>query len=286
MTVRTHENRKVLFYDDLLRAKTVLIHCMSIANELQHPVIENLSKVQAALGARLGRDVFIYSLSVDPENDTPRALKAFAEKHGARPGWLFLTADAGTVMLLQGRLFAREAGHSHGAVEDCSLSMIRYGNEAAGLWGTAPACADPVAIAERVSWVTPSPFTSGARAAGPPRRKGPLPLAALAVALGLASQIPSTSQVAANTMCPVPNPQDQPCAGTGKHPAPQPKPVGACVTKIDNITFNVVTGKSCFPESDPFLDPPGTNFLPTLYTDLRSADSTSIPNTLPSTPAI
>ncbi|HXM71228.1 MAG TPA: hypothetical protein VN970_08840, partial [Thermoanaerobaculia bacterium] len=38
--------------------------------------------------------------------------------------------------------------------------------------------------------------------------------------------------------------------------------------------------------SKPFLDPPGTNFLPTVYTDLFDSAGHAIPNTLPSTPTV
>src|SRR5438046_6505607 len=74
--VHTHDGQKALFYHDLLRGKTLLINCMSVKNEAQYPVTANLVKVQELLGERLGRDVFMYSLTVDPEADTPRVLRA------------------------------------------------------------------------------------------------------------------------------------------------------------------------------------------------------------------
>ena len=72
----THEGQRALFYDDLLRGKTVMINCMSVAHDAVYPTIDNLLKVQQALGDRVGRDVFMYSLSVDTENDTPEVLRA------------------------------------------------------------------------------------------------------------------------------------------------------------------------------------------------------------------
>ncbi len=50
--------------------------------------------------------------------------------------------------------------------------------------------------------------------------------------------------------------------------------------------INICTGTSLFPQSLPFVDPPGTNFLPTVYTDLLDSKGTPIPHTLPSTPTI
>lgn len=172
VVVETHEGRRALFYNDLLRGKIVLVNCMSIGGDVLNPVTANLVRVQRLLGERAGRDVFMYSITLDPERDTPRALAAFAERHGVKPGWLFLTGKPDAIDALRGRLFAGGAGHgrAHGRApqEDCSLGLIRYGNEAVGLWGAVPARTDPGQIVERFSWVSPR-----APSAGPPRRRGP-----------------------------------------------------------------------------------------------------------------
>jgi protein SCO1/2 len=173
VVVHTHDGRKALFYHDLLRGKTVLLNCMSVKNEAKYPVTANLVKVQQLLGERLGRDVFMYSLTVDPENDTARVLRAFAEKFKVRPGWSFLSAKIEDVQTLRGRLFAHDAAHSLGATEvrDCSMGLVRYGNEAVGLWGSVPAKADPEWIVKRLSWVESRPSAPALEAF---RRRGPV----------------------------------------------------------------------------------------------------------------
>lgn len=175
VVVVTHEGRRALFYNDLLRGKTVLVNCMSVANEAVYPVTANLARVQRLLGERAGREVFIYSVTVDPEHDTPRALAEFADRHGVGPGWLFLTGTPDTIGLLRARLFADAGGHAHGhgPKRDCSLGLVRYGNEAVGLWGSVPSKSDPEWIVRRLSWVSPRAHTSDA-----PRRRGPSPLLA------------------------------------------------------------------------------------------------------------
>jgi hypothetical protein len=59
------------------------------------------------------------------------------------------------------------------------------------------------------------------------------------------------------------------------------------ITKEGDVII-VTTGKSLFPEPDesPFELPPGTNFLPTVYTNMFDASGKEMPNTLPSTPTI
>jgi protein SCO1 len=172
VVVVTHEGRRALFYNDLLLGKTVLVNFFSIAGEPATGVTANLARVQPHLGERLGRDVFFYSITTDPERDTPAALADFARRHGARPGWLFLTAEPEDLDALRGRFFVdagMPAGH-HGAAEDCSVGMVRYGNESIGLWGAVPHRAEPDWIARRIDWITPK-----SPAAGPPRRRGPVP---------------------------------------------------------------------------------------------------------------
>ena len=175
LVVETHEQQKALFYDDLLRGKTVLINCMSVTNDAVYPVTANLARVQRLLGERVGRDVFMYSLTVDPEHDTPRVLQAFAGRYGVGPGWLFLTGHAAVIQTLRDRLFARADGHDHGAgpVQDCAMGLVRYGNEAVGLWGAVPAKTEPEWIVRRLAWVE-----ARQPALGPPKRRGPMVLVA------------------------------------------------------------------------------------------------------------
>ncbi len=183
VVVQTHEGRRTLLYNDLLRGKTVLFNCMSIAGEPLHRATTSLLRVQSALGERAGRAVFLYSLTVEPERDTWRALAAFAEEQGVGPGWLFLTGKPDVIHTLRERLFADRAaprqahGHAHGPLgEDCSLGLVRYGNEAVGLWGSVPAQTAPEWIMRRLSWVESRETPTGKF-----KRRGPSPIPKLEV---------------------------------------------------------------------------------------------------------
>ena len=73
----THEGKKVRFYDDLIKDKIVVINFMYANCEgICIPITMNLKRVQNLLGDRVGRDIFMYSITLKPKEDTPRRLEA------------------------------------------------------------------------------------------------------------------------------------------------------------------------------------------------------------------
>src|SRR6185369_9293698 len=86
------DGQKMRFYSDVLKDKVVVINTFfTTCTGVCPPINRNLEKVQEALGDRLGKDVFLISMSVDPETDTPSRLKEYSSRFHARPGWIFLT---------------------------------------------------------------------------------------------------------------------------------------------------------------------------------------------------
>jgi protein SCO1/2 len=105
VSLTTQDGKVVHFYDDLLKGKSVVInliytHC-SGACPLE---TAKLSQVQRLLGDRVGKDIFFYSISIDPTNDTPEAMKAYADRFHVQPGWLFLTGKKEDIKLIGKRL--------------------------------------------------------------------------------------------------------------------------------------------------------------------------------------
>jgi len=129
-TLLVNQNgQKMRFYTDLLQGKVVIINSFfATCQGSCLPMNRNLEKVQEALGDRLGKEVNIISLSVDPAVDSPPALKAYAKKLNARPGWYFLTGDKQNVdFVLQklGEFVENKQDH---------LNIFIIGNERTGLW--------------------------------------------------------------------------------------------------------------------------------------------------------
>lgn len=123
------DGRKLRFYSDVLKGKIVVVNvffitCVSVCP----PMNRNMEKIQAALGERVGKDVFLVSLTVDPLNDTPPRMKEYAQRFHAKPGWLFLTGKKENVDWALYKL-----GQYVEARDDHSTIII-VGNETTGLW--------------------------------------------------------------------------------------------------------------------------------------------------------
>lgn len=101
----TQDGKSVHFYDDLLKDKIVAIDLIYTTCKFECPLeTARLAQVQKMLGDRVGRDIFFYSITIDPEDDTPPVLKAYAEKFHAGPGWLFLTGKDEDIELISKKL--------------------------------------------------------------------------------------------------------------------------------------------------------------------------------------
>ena len=148
----THEGEKVHFYEDLIKDKVVVINFIfTSCTDVCPAETARLRQVQRELAGRVGRDVFMYSISIDPENDTPEVLKGYAEKFEVGPGWLFLTGKSEDVDLLQKKLglFIADLPDP----EDHNINLI-VGNEATGRWMKRSPYDDPRVLAEVIgSWL-------------------------------------------------------------------------------------------------------------------------------------
>src|SRR5687768_3477166 len=76
--VRTHDGREIRFYDDVIRKPIVAINMMyADCAGICPRMTANLVAVQRALGARVGRDIFMYSITLQPAHDTPEVLHRY-----------------------------------------------------------------------------------------------------------------------------------------------------------------------------------------------------------------
>ena len=129
-TVLIDQNgERVRFYTDLMKDKTVIIDTFFATCQASClPMNRNLAQIQEGLGERLGKDVNILSISVDPGVDTPTLLKAYSKKLNAKPGWYFLTGDKESIELILKKLGQ--------FVDDKNdhLNIFLICNDRTGLW--------------------------------------------------------------------------------------------------------------------------------------------------------
>ena len=133
------DGRAVRFYDNIIRGRVVVINMMyTVCSGICPSNTANLLSVQQQLGARVGRDIHMVSISLQPEMDSPAALKSYAEKYGVGPGWTFLTGTRAGMEVVRRRLGFFDSD----PVEDAKLSrhtgMVSIGNERLDRWCMTP----------------------------------------------------------------------------------------------------------------------------------------------------
>ena len=154
LVLTTQEGKKVKFYDDLVKDKIVVFNMFYAKCEgICSPVTRNLARVQNLLGDRVGKDIFFYSFSLKPKEDTVPALKHYAEMHKVKPGWLFLTGSADDMELLRRKLGFVDPDPEVDKDTSNHIGVLKYGNEPLQRWGGCPGMQAPDAIAEAISWV-------------------------------------------------------------------------------------------------------------------------------------
>ncbi len=152
----THEGEAVRFYDDLIRDKVVAINMMYADCAGICPVATaNLVQVQQMLGDRIGRDVFMYSITLQPELDTPNGLKRYVERHNIKSGWKFLTGAPEDIELVRYRLGFYDRDENIDNIKENHTGMIRIGYDTLNRWSMAPALAEPQQIMATINHLDP-----------------------------------------------------------------------------------------------------------------------------------
>jgi protein SCO1/2 len=173
--VMTNQDEKEVNLYEELKGKTVIINFMYTTCDGNCGVaMRALIQLQKALGDRVGREVFIYSITLDPKTDTPKVLKKYAEEYGVKPGpgWTFLTGKPEAIEILRKKfgvapisaemrrkLNLKEVDAAEADRKQHAAVLI-IGNEAFNRWRTAPILYRPdqiLQIIERMKPPQPTP---------------------------------------------------------------------------------------------------------------------------------
>ncbi len=137
-TVYDQNGRKLNFYTDLVKGKTVAINFIfTTCTTICPPLSATFRRVQQSLQEQSARDVQLISISVDPVTDVPARLKEFAAKFKAGANWTFVTGSKPEIDDL-----LRALGGYVGDKND-HTPLVLIGNDTAHFWtrayGLAPA---------------------------------------------------------------------------------------------------------------------------------------------------
>jgi cytochrome oxidase Cu insertion factor (SCO1/SenC/PrrC family) len=142
-SVNDQNGNKLKFHTDLVQGKTVAINFIfTTCTNVCPPLTATFRRVQQELGERIGRDVWLISVSVDPATDVPEKLKEYAARFKAGPGWTFVTGDKveiDSLLVALGVAVVNKNDHT---------SMILIGNDAAGYWTRAYGLSAPSRLVE------------------------------------------------------------------------------------------------------------------------------------------
>jgi protein SCO1/2 len=158
VAVRTQDGRTLRFYDDVMKGRILLINFFFTECDAICPLMtENLARVQALLAPRVGEDIFMVSITLRPEHDTPDVLEAYARTFGAGPGWMFLTGGGNDIELLRHRLGFVDSDPVQDADPEQHIGTVRIANEPLHRWAMCPALVNPSALVRTVMRVIPEP---------------------------------------------------------------------------------------------------------------------------------
>jgi protein SCO1/2 len=158
----TQDGVKVHFYDDVLKGKSVVIDLIYTECVDACPLeTARLVQVQKMLGDRVGKDIFFYSISIDPKRDTPKVLKEYAEKYHVGPGWTFLTGKKADIDLISKKLGLYTDPDPNN--RDGHTPSVLIGNEPGGQWMRNAATDNPRFLANMIgnwlnSWKNAAPM--------------------------------------------------------------------------------------------------------------------------------
>jgi protein SCO1/2 len=151
---KTHE-----FYRDLVKGKMVAINffyanCTGICPRMTSNLLKVQEELRKRVGDRVGRDIFMYSISLKPEEDSPHHLAEYARMHGIKPnsGWLLLRAKRPNMELLRERLGFKDSDPVLDADVDQHTGMVRLGSDVYDKWAASAALGPVHAIVDSLLW--------------------------------------------------------------------------------------------------------------------------------------
>lgn len=146
-----HDGAPARFYDDLVEDRIVVINfiytrCVDICPLTTGRMAEIVEK----LGDRVGKDIHVYSITLEPEYDTPEVLASFADAFDAPEGWRFVTGDPAIIHPLRFKLGERAR------IKEAHRHDLLLGNDRTGEWERTSMFSDVDILVDRILAMDPA----------------------------------------------------------------------------------------------------------------------------------
>jgi protein SCO1/2 len=153
VVLQTHLGKGVRFYDDLVKGNKVVVFNMiyTACQNICPPNTANLLQVQKMLGSRMGRDIFFFSITLQPEIDKPRDLDAYAKRYGIASGWTLLTGRRKEVDIVRKTLGFVDPDPAVDESLERHTGMLRIGNAGIDRWSMMPSLLKPQQIVKSIT---------------------------------------------------------------------------------------------------------------------------------------
>lgn len=148
--VTAHTGETFRFYDDLIEGKMVVVNFIYTRCDDVCPLqTARLMQIVERVGDRIGEDIFVYSITLEPEVDTPPVLASLADAFGIEDGWLFLSGDPKELAEIRYRLGDRTRDLSE------HRNDLMLGNDVERFWSRSSLFGDVDVVAREILSLDP-----------------------------------------------------------------------------------------------------------------------------------
>lgn len=155
LLLTNQDGEKLRFFDDMLKDKVVVINFIYTSCPDACPLeTARLIEVYDLLKDWVGKEVFFYSISIDPDVDTPAVLKEYSKRFKTGPGWQFLTGSKADIRTVREKLGMIRSDEK--SLSDHTLSLM-VGNQRIGRWLKRSPMENPFMLANTLgTWINKS----------------------------------------------------------------------------------------------------------------------------------
>lgn len=150
-----HTGETLRFFDDVIEGKVVAVNFIFTSCKDVCPMeTARMASVYEILGDRVGSDVFFYSITIDPENDTVEVLRDYAERFGVNgDNWKFLTGNKEEIDIIRAKFGLFGDPEEEQDLSNHNINLM-LGNQATGHWVRRSPFENPYILANQLgTWL-------------------------------------------------------------------------------------------------------------------------------------